>query len=160
MTHNLKPLWELPDAWSDFADALFNIDPFFFIPSCNQLTVVVWKTHQGSQQTMGGKATYIMHWMLKALDNRELSRNCGCNAVFSLFGSWNCPPNIWKHFWMCGSHRLPDRPSVAILGHVLWLTARAYQSFLPEEYALQLTREKTHDCCALVDALQHQASIL
>ena len=33
------------------------------------------------------------------------------------------------------------------------------QGFLPDEYALQLTREETQSRRALVKALQHQASI-
>ena len=41
--------------------------------------------------------------------------------------------------------------------------ARAYQNvsgFLPDEHALRLTREGTHDRCALVGASQHQANFL
>ena len=42
--------------------------------------------------------------------------------------------------------------------------ARAYQNvlsgFLPDEYALRLTREGTHYHCALVGASQHQANFL
>ena len=40
------------------------LKPFFevvFVQSINQPTVLVFGTHQGSQQTMTRKATYTMH---------------------------------------------------------------------------------------------------